>query len=243
MRKRSRRESAVMLAAASILVGLGSLSGCNRAAENARPASSAGEPAPAELALTSKLLDFKGEETECPAFVDSLEAVSKLHGWHNDFLDLQKLAFTEWTRGRAVKLQSGGSEFVVVVLDHESCSIPGENVKLVILLDDQGRLKDHVACTISNRNCMYGGRFDAEFPAKPGPEDPHIVIRLNNESARGNFAHKLTHRGQSRSFYWGEYDVFGTEPTKWDLKGLCQLAIRDGQFHIMFPTDMDMVAR
>src|SRR5262249_20692048 len=130
--------------------------------------------------------------------------------------------------------------YLVVLLKSSTNSIPGSEVQTAILLDSQGKYLDQLACEINSRlTLMDSGQLHTVIPGMPEADGAHLVIRPDGVSARGNFEHHIDHGGIRAGFYWGHDHLLQDEPTRWDTKGLCRIAIEDGRFKILFPGDRD----
>src|SRR5262249_50892515 len=103
---------------------------------------------------------------------------------------------------------------------------------------------DQLACEISSRlTHMDFGHLHTVIPGKREADGAQLVIRLDGASARGHFSHHVYHRGGKADFYWGHGHLSQDQPTKWDIKGLCRIAIKDGKFRVLFPGEKDKEPR
>jgi hypothetical protein len=184
----------------------------------------------------ASLLDLEGEGQALSQFMNQLEGLAKSQGWHAQFLQCHK--FTDGARAQL--LGRGQTQYVLVVLKSCSPFIPGRDVQTLILLDNKGNLLDHLACDIGNR---LHGKFHTVVAEKPERDGAELVIGLDGESARGNFAHHIRHDGSKADFYWGHYDWPANQPTKWDARGLCRIAIQGAKFKVLFPKQGDSEPR
>jgi hypothetical protein len=183
-------------------------------------------------------------EQSFPVFMDVLEAIAKRNGWQEELAADWPARWSSKRDARTLEIHSGGKAFVVVLLKRVSPAIPGQDVQRLLLLDRHGRLLDSLKCGVSNRVTGEDAEnLQTVLPNMPQPDGAQLVIRLGRKSARGNFAHKITHGGENASFYWGHYDLPGNQPTKWDKKGLCRLTIHDCRFEVLFPRPEDQEPR
>ena len=186
--------------------------------------------------LVASLLDLKGEAQALPQFMNQLEGLAKSQGWHAQFLQCHK--FT--VEGRAMLLRRGQTQYVLVVLKSCSPVRPGRDAQMLILLDNKGNLLDNLACDISNR---IHGKFHTVVAEKPERDGAELVIGLDGESARGNFSHHIRHDDSNADFHCGHYDWPRNQPTKWDARGLCRIAIQGAKFKVLFPKQGDSEPR
>jgi hypothetical protein len=190
----------------------------------------------------AQLLELKPEGKTVPVFVTRLEGLGKKKGWQQQFAECKKLSFFDWDEARAVLIRAGQIPYVVVLLKSWTYSIPGGDVQTVILMDHRGKFLDQLACEINSRlSRMHSGQFHTVIPTKPEPDGAQLVIRLDKKSARGNFAHYISHGDTREQFYWGHEDLPRDQPTKWDTMGLCRIAIKDRKFKVVFPVERDKV--
>jgi hypothetical protein len=188
----------------------------------------------------AKLLELQVEDKTLVEFVTSLEALAKKQGWEQVFAKCREQSFFEWEEAQAVSILTGQIQYVVVLLKSWDHSIPGSDVQTVILLDNQGKFLDQLACEINSRlSRMHFGQFHTVIPNKPEPDGAQLVIRLDKVSVRGNFAHYISHSGGKASFYWGHGHLPQDQPTEWDTKGLCRIVINHGKFRVLFPGERD----
>lgn len=175
----------------------------------------------------AKLLELQPEAKAIPDFVKRLEALAKDQHWQRQFAECKKLSFLDWDEARAVLLRSGQNPYVVVLLKSWTRTIPGSDVQTAVLLDAQGKYLDHLGCEINSRlTRMHFGRLHTVIPDKPEADGAQLVIRLDGESARGNFSHHVFHGGGKADFYWGDEQLPLKQPTKYDTKGLCRIVIQ-----------------
>jgi len=188
----------------------------------------------------AKLLELQVDDKTLVDFVNSLEALAKKQDWEEVFAERKKRSFFAWEEARAVSIQTGQIQYVVVLLKSWTHTIPGDDTQLVILLDNQGNFLDQLDCKINARlSRMHFGQFHTVISTKPEPDGAQLVIRLDGESVRGNFAHYISHGGGQAGFYWGHDKLPEDQPTKWDRNGLCRIAIADGKFRVLFPGERD----
>jgi hypothetical protein len=213
--------------------------GCGSPAVDITPSPSA-EADPDIHPAVVELLELKPEKKALPEFVKRLEALAKRGGWQKQLADCKRLPLYEWDEARAEAIQCGRSRYVLVLLKYCTHTIPGDDVQTVILLDEQGRLLDRLACEINSRLSRDAlGQFHTVIPAEPDADGAQLVIRLDGQSARGNFAHYVEHAGRRAQYYWGQDDAPHDRPTEWDKKGLCRIAIKDGKLKVLFPGPKD----
>jgi hypothetical protein len=191
----------------------------------------------------AKLLERKIEENAVPEFVERLEKLAKNQGWQEQLTEWNKRSFSEWEDAYAASIASGEMHYVVVLLKSYTTIIPGEDLQTVILLDNQGRFLDLLGCEISSRLRMEGGKFHTAILREAESDGTQLVIRLDGQSARGNFSHHIYHDGVKADYYWGHYHLADDQPTKWDTKGLCRIGIKDGKLKVLFPGEKDKEQR
>jgi len=193
-------------------------------------------PASTEIdAAVANLIEIKTDGTGADEFLGSLDALANKRGWQQELADCKKLMPWFW-QGRAFSLQTEQRQYVVILLESTPPVIPWIDVRTVILLDNEGKHLDHLSCEISNRLTLDGsGEFHTVVLDKAEADGALLVIRLDGESTHDNFAHHIYHAGEDAKFHWGQSDE--AIPTKWDVKGLCRIAIRDGKFEVVFPQD------
>jgi hypothetical protein len=163
----------------------------------------------------AKLLELKAEANALPDFVSRLEDLANQQGWQQQFAKCKKLSFSDWEDARAVTIRCENNQFVVVLLKSWTHSIPGSDMQTAILLDKRGKCLDYLACEINSRlTHMSWGQLHTVVPVKPEANGAQVIIRLDGESARGNFAHQIHHRGETADFYWGHADLPQNQPTK-----------------------------
>jgi hypothetical protein len=183
------------------------------------------------------LLELGNSERELPAFTKALESLAAKQDWENQLSECRKRAM-DWDEGRAFSVPEGHEQYVVVILKGWDHTIPGKDTQSLILLDSQGRYRDQLSCDINNRlTRMHFGRFQTVLPKEPEHDGARLVIQLDGESARGNFSHQIHHDAKELDYYWGENGLDNDQPTKWETQGLCRVAIRDGEFVVLFPTE------
>jgi len=192
----------------------------------------------------AKLVDMKPDEKTLPEFVGCLKDLASKQGWQQELADCKPLSFLGWDEARAVLIRSGQNQYVVILIKSWTFMIPGIEVQTAILLDHQGKFLDQVACEINSRlTRMDVGQFHTVIPGKPEADGAQLVIRLAGVNARGNWAHRVYHRGREANFYWGHDRLPQDQPTEWDTKGLCRIAILDGKFKVLFPGEKDAQLR
>jgi hypothetical protein len=180
----------------------------------------------------AKLLDPRQGKT---AFVSRLQALATKQGWRQQ---LERFSFSGWEKARAVPMRSGQTQYVVVLLKSWTHSVPENDLQTVILLDCRGSFLDQLACEIDPAPAKRG-EFHTVIPEKPEADGAQLVIRLDHESARGNFEHHIYYGVHKTPFYWGHDNLPENQPTKWDCKGLCRIAIADGKLKVLFPSEED----
>ena len=188
----------------------------------------------------AKLLELKSEAKTIPDVVNLLELLAKKHCWQKQLAECKEFSFFDWDETKAVLIRAGKTDYVIILLKAWTHTIPGSDVQSAILLDNQGKCLDYLACEINSRlTRMHSGQLNAVIADKPESDGAQLMIRLDGQSARGNFAHNIYHRGNKSNFYWGEGDLPENQATKWDNKGLCRVAIKAGQFKVLFPCEKD----
>lgn len=190
----------------------------------------------------SKLLELNVERETLPAFVQLLESLAETHGWKGQLEESKEITKHDWDEVRAVPLRSGKDSYVVVLLKSWDQWKLGGDVQTVLLLDGGGNLKDRLACVVHARlTRMHRGRYHTVLPDKPQLDGARMIIRLDRMRVRGNFSHAILHGGKADDFYWGFERLPEDEPTQWDKKGLCRIAIKGGKLKVLFPTENDRV--
>ena len=214
--------------------------GCDPTAAKLPPPTTPDAPVAAIEPAVAQLLEFKADDKALPDFVNRLEALAERQGWQPQLAKCKKRAFSDWEKARAVSVWVGKNQYVVILLRSSTGTIPGSDMQTAILLDHRGKLLDHLACDINTRlTTMDSGQFRTVIPEKPEADGARLVMRLDGVSVRGNWDHYIYHGGKNARFYWGCDRLPEDQPTKWDRKGLCRIAIEDGKFKVLFPGDTD----
>lgn len=217
------------------------VSGCARRA--AEPAISTPEP-DVEIRPEGVLVRPTGENTDLVSLEASIGAIAKEQDWPPNWRDrlteFQGRNFVgHWREERAVALTIGSDVFTLIVLGGKGLTLPGEDVQVLGLFDRQGRTRDLLDCRVSNRVTGGGVRFHTVVRPEPEADGTRAVVRIDGVSASGNFEHSIGHGGRVKRYYWGDAHLPAGRPTKWDLGGLCRVAIRADGFRIIFPGDVD----
>ncbi len=214
--------------------------GCDPTAGGRPPSTAPGAPVTDIDPDVAKLLELTVQDKALRDFVNRLEALAKRQGWRRQLVQCKERLFSDWEEARAVLVGTGKSQYVVVLLKSSTFTIPGDEMEAAILLDRRGKLLDQLACEINSRLTEMGsGRFHTVVPSKPETDGAQLVIRLDGVSVRGNFDHHIDHGGKDGRFYWGCDQLPQDQPTKWDTKGLCRIAIQNGKFAVLFPGAKD----
>jgi hypothetical protein len=188
-----------------------------------------------------KLLDLKSAESGNRTFMESLKSIAKKRSWEHELTRWEKITGRWWPDApRSTSIQSGDSKLFLVLWKSWSRDIPSSDYQIVLLLDSQGRYLDSVGCAVNCRLSRNGrGNLNVVIPPKAEQDGTQLIIRLDGESARGNFGHRIYHGKERLHLYWGENKLPENQPSEWDAKGLCRIAIKDKQFHILFPTNTE----
>lgn len=179
---------------------------------------------------------------DIPTLMDLLYIVVHDVGWTNQWKEVRRCWPHSIVGGRAVEVTAEGERYVVVVLGVNEGDMPSAAAQVLLLLDGDGALRDRLDCVISTRTLFFTElrRLHTVVLSVPGGDGAQLVVRLDGASSlRGNFSHRLWHGNQWARFYWGWRDLPKTEPTKWDMRGLCRLRIVNGAFQVLFPTEED----
>jgi hypothetical protein len=160
---------------------------------------------------------------------------AKENCWQDKLDESQRRWHHVWLRGRAVEVPVDPESLVLVILEAEGSSIPGEDTQFLILIDPKGRLRDMLTLSASNRMTRGHAILHTVVLHQPEPDGTRVVVRLDGNSARGNFAHYIEHSGELKRFYWGQQHVPLDQPTEWDVRGLCRIALAAGRFQVVYP--------
>jgi hypothetical protein len=231
----TRRWLAGSFPAASLAFALG----CIPSSVDTQPRSVPAVDAAGSNPTVANLLEFNAEGQAPAEFVRCLEELSKKQGWQQQYAECKRRSILGWTQARAVSIRAGEDQYAVVLLNSGPFSIPGLELQEAILLDGQGKFLDQLACEISSRATQFSGQFHTVVLGNAGADGAQLVMRLDGASARGHLEHRIYHGGGMVKFYWGQNHVPAEQPTKWDAKGLCRLAIRGGKFKVLFPQEGD----
>jgi hypothetical protein len=215
--------------------------GCDSASVSPNLASDASEVVIETDPNLTKLLEFKIEKTAAPDFMKGLEAVAKKRGWQQQLAECKKSGSFDWDEARAELIRADRDQYAVILLKACTMDFSGEDYQTAILLDRQGKLLDRLVCEVNSKvtRSGFGGELHTVISRKPEADGAHLVIRLDGESARGNFAHKVYHGGREGRFFWGDELLPKEQPTVWDVNGLCRVAIKDRKFKVLFPAEHD----
>jgi hypothetical protein len=191
-----------------------------------------------------KAASASGSETDTELFLNSLKKLAKENGWENQLPEEIRSEFPfHWGQVGAGQVSFGQDHVILVALRGEESIIPGEACWIFLLLDKKGRCLDQIVCTISNRLVGRDGeKFCAFAHEKPLPDGARLVVRLDELSMRGP-GHCIKHNGLYTSFDWGDDDLPKGEPTKWNIKGLMRITVKDRKFQVLFPTEKDNTER
>jgi hypothetical protein len=238
---RSARNLVALRQFALLTVALGYASGCDK-----DPASLTDAPAALDMSpAVAKLLEHKGQDKMPPEFMTRLEALAIAQGWQQKLAECKKRSHNRWDEARAELLRNGEARHVVIIFRSSTHSIPGRDMQTVILLDTHGNFLDQLACEINSRlTNMNWGRFQIVVPPKPEADGAQLVIRLDGVRGRPtNHVQFVFHGGKKLEFPLGDDDVPKDQPLKWQKNGLCRLAVKDGKFSLLFPTEKDKEQR
>lgn len=187
----------------------------------------------------ANLLQLTANHQGTPKFVQCLKDLANKQGWEVELVGCRELTKCDWDEAWATTIQTDQFEFAVVLLKSWNGDIPGLDVQSAFLLDNRGRFLDGISCEISSRlTRLSRGQIHAVIQTKPDPDGAQVIIRLDGESASGNFSHRLYHGNEHLEFHWDNNKLPKNQPSQWDANGLCRIAIRDKKFHIVFPTIM-----
>jgi hypothetical protein len=195
-----------------------------------------------ENPLVSKLLHAQPGDTEL--FRNDLKKLAKEMEWENQLPEDISTDFPfQWDEVEAAPALFGQDNLIVIHLKGQDLQIPGRASQILLLLDRKGGYMDQIVCTISNRlTTMDGSNFCAFGHEEPLPDGARIVVRLDGPSMRG-IGHCIKHDGVETEFYWGNDDLPDGEPTKWNIRGLMRLTVKDRRFQVLFPTGKDNTER
>lgn len=136
----------------------------------------------------------------------------------------------EWCNfGQAVALKSGKRSYVVALLNQPAFSVPGTEIRKLILFGDDGKFLDSVICTVGSR---YGTLRTVQ--TNPDKSDgAQFIVRFISrfEASKWHHSHTILHGENSYTFDVAEKN----EPIDWINRGLVRLAIKNGRFWIQFP--------
>jgi hypothetical protein len=218
-----------------------SLLGCGRTprAVSERPASY--DPLLVRLIEMSGNAGAPGKEEENSGFVDALMDLAGQKGWVNIVNECNRRVLCNHPlEGRTETLSIDDDHYVLVILRWWDFFIPGRDFQLLLLIDENGRLLDHVSCEINSRlTQMWWGKYVTEVLNPPGEDGARLVIRLilpPGDSVCGNFSHLINYQGRDYEFYWGNNENDLGQPTIWDQKGLSRLTVENDKFKVLFPS-------
>jgi hypothetical protein len=195
-------------------------------------------PLPSEIdSDLRKLLDAKTADLDqVRTFMQCLSGIAKKRSWEDELTKWERLTGAYWDDARVNSIQSGDSKLYVVLLKSWSHDIPGSDYQIVLLLDNQGRYLDSVGCSMNARLSRNGrGKLHAVIPPKPEADGAQLIVRLDGESARGGYGHHIYHGKERLDLHWAEKKPLENQPSEWDAKGLCRIAIKDKKFQVLFP--------
>ena len=131
--------------------------------------------------------------------------------------------------GWGARVSSDGKPYVVAVMSPEVRWSPGTSVQQLILLDQNGRILDKLACSTGSRF----GVVRTEVKASPAADGAQIVIRYISDTGLpgGHAGHFITHDQEPVLFTEGDE----LRSAVWKKKGLCRIRVADDRFEIVFP--------
>lgn len=131
--------------------------------------------------------------------------------------------------GKAVEVTSDSERHVVVMLGSQGIPRPGIFDQHLILLDEGGKFLDRVSCKINPR----AGALRTEMTKKKQEDGAQLVVWFvpENDKFPWHGAHLISYDGKTYEFSEPERP----QPTDWDKKGLCRVAIKKRKFEVVFP--------
>lgn len=203
------------------------------------------KPAPvvdvgSDLAVPAWLEDGGNEIKLVVPLTSSLESLTKEQGWRDRLMKLlDDYPLINWNEDRAIPVTVGSESYILRIRGGSSPLIPGEDIQVMMLIDRQEVIRDVLACAVSNRVTRGAARFQTIAPLMAEQDGACAALRLDGASARGNFEHTVVHDGQLNRYHWNQDNPATNEPTRWDVRGLCRVAIVGGKFRVIFPDKVD----
>lgn len=189
-------------------------------------------------------------------FISSLLTFARENGWLSqlgfwsprlepEFGHDPNVLVTLISEARAFFVASDGCELVVFNLREYGSVIPGGDWQTLILCTTDGHFLDKLSCKVSSRlTRMYVPLHQYQVDVRvPTADDPtQLVIRLipgDGTNLWGNYGHEIAFGGYVYRFSWEDQESDTrdqSQPSAWDLHGLCRLAIKNDRFHVTFPS-------
>jgi hypothetical protein len=101
----------------------------------------------------------------------------------------------------------------------------------LVLMDREGNMLDSVACSLkggSKREIFPTGRLTVD----DDPAQAQFTVRClpyAGSTFPSELRHEIKHAGRTREFEWR------ANPTQWEQKGLCRVAVRNDKFEVLWP--------
>jgi hypothetical protein len=208
---------------------------------------------PVELLLHESA---KNDRDRKSRFFATLLALAQKHGLTPKDYCLEG-TFAAVDEGYGIQVGPKHDRHVILVLRGDSHTIPGFDTQFLLLLDRDGRPLDRLSCEISNRLTRFFVGYEKDFRTEvlDGHEEDgaQLVIRHipSDDKGWGQCQEQtITHGSQSMRYFrwhpgclldvrdstdWVEWGICRVCSTVWDNSGLCRMAVRDGQFTVLFP--------